>query len=254
MNRDGPWNVRALLEATGTPFTEVNYRSRAAIFHQGDASDSVMYIENGRVWLAVTARSGREAIFGLLEPGSFLGEEALVGCVERRQTATAMTATQVVVVAKKHLIRLLHTQPGLRDRFLAHLLARNLSLKNTLSEQLLYSSEQRLAHALLALANCDARRPNHCALPDLSQEIIAKFVGTTRSRVNVLMGKFKKLGFVEENGGVLHVNPARLDRLMQPADQRQPQTVHDGDLPTSLAAHPAMLAHESEERHQSLAG
>ena len=108
-----PWNVRALLEASATPFTIADYGPRAVIFRQGDPCDSAMHIERGRVWLAVTARSGKEAICGLLGTGAFLGEEALVGRGERRQSVIAMTATQVLVVAKAHMIRLLHTQPGL---------------------------------------------------------------------------------------------------------------------------------------------
>jgi CRP-like cAMP-binding protein len=119
-----PWNVLTLLESKATPVTIADYGPRAAIFRQGDPCDSVMHIERGRVWLAVTARSGKEAICGLLDTGAFLGEEALTGCGERRQSATAMTATQVLVVAKAHMIRLLRTQSGLLDRFIAHLLAR----------------------------------------------------------------------------------------------------------------------------------
>lgn len=238
-----PWNVRALLESTATPFAIADCGPRAAIFHQGDPCDSVMHIERGRVWLAVTARSGKEAICGLLDTGAFLGEEALTGGVERRQSATAMTATQVLVVAKAHMIRLLRTQPGLLDRFIAHLLARNIRLEDNLTEQLLYSSEQRLAHPLLVLANYDERRPRRCALPDLPQEIIAEMVGTTRSRVNAFMGKFKKLGFIEAHSGLLHVNPARL------------RDVHDGDRRLSIAACTAIPhAPEPEERHWPLAG
>ena len=238
-----PWNVRAVLESTATPFTIADYVSRAALVRQGDPCDSVMYIERGRVWLAVTAASGREAICALLDTGAFLGEEALTGCGERRQSATAMTATQVLVVAKAHMIRLLRTQPGLVDRFMAHLLARNTRLEANLTDQLLYSSEQRLAHALLALANCDERVPGQCALPDLPQEIIAEMIGTTRSRVNFFMGKFKKRGFIEEHSGVLHVNPARL------------RDVHDDVRRIAIAACPAMpQAAESEERHWPRAG
>ena len=234
-----PWNVRALLESTATPFTIANYGPRATIFHQGDPCDSLMHIERGRVWLAVTARSGKEAIYGLLGTGAFLGEEALAGCGERRQSATAMTATQVLVIAKAHMIRLLRTQPGLLVRFVAHLVARNIRLEANLTEQLLYSSEQRLAHLLLVLANYDERRPRRCALPDLPQEIMAEMVGTTRSRVNAFMGKFKRLGFVEEHSERLYVNPARL------------RDVDDGDRRIAPA-----IPHvpEPEERHWPLAG
>ena len=237
------WNVRALLESTATPFTIADYGPRTAIFRQGDACDTVIHIERGRVWLAVTARSGKEAICGVLGTGAFLGEEALVGPGERRQSAIAMTVTQVLVVAKAHMIRLLHTQPGLMDRFIAHLLARNIRLEAKLTDQIFHFSEQRLAHTLLVLANCDERRPRRGALPDLPQEIIAEMVGTTRSRVNAFMGKFKKCGFIEEHSGVLHVNPARL------------QVVHNRDRSVSIAASTAIpQAPESEERHWPLAG
>ena len=221
---DRPWNVRALLESTATPFIIADYGPRAVIFRQGDPCDSVMHIEQGRVWLAVTARSGKEAICGLLDTGAFLGEEALTNCGERRQSATAMTATQVLVVAKAQMIWLLRSQPGLLDRFVAHLVARNIRLEDNLTEQLLYSSEQRLAHLLLVLANDDEQRPRRGALPDLPQEIIAEMVGTTRSRVNALMGRFKRLGFIEagEHSGLLHVNPARLRDVHQGARSPHP--------------------------------
>ena len=214
-----PWNLRVLLESTATPFTIVDYRPRTTIFRQGDPCDSVMHIERGRAWLAVTARNGKEAICGLLDAGAFLGEEVLAGSDERRQSATAMTATQLLVIAKPHMIRLLRTQPGLVDRFMGHLLARTSRLEANLADQLLSSTEQRLAHLLLVLASCNLRRPRRCALPHLPQEIIAEMIGTTRSRVNVFMGKFKRLGFIEENGGVLHVNPACLPFVDAP-DQK----------------------------------
>jgi CRP/FNR family cyclic AMP-dependent transcriptional regulator len=238
-----PWSMRALLESATTPFTIADYGPRAAIFRQGDPCDSVMHIERGRVWLAVTARSGKEVICDLLGTGAFLGEEALVGRGERRQSAIAMTATQVVVVAKAHMIRLLHTQPRLLDRFLAHLLTRNARLEANQTDQIFHSSEQRLAHTLLVLARCDERRLRRCVLPDLPQTIIAEMVGTTRSRVNAFMGKFKKLGFIEEHSGVLRVNPARL------------HVVADGDRRSSIAASVAIPhASEAEERHWPLAG
>ena len=165
-----PLNVRALLESTGTPFSVAHYGPRAAIFLQGDPCDRVIYIEKGRVRLAVTACSGKEAICGLLGTGAFLGEEALGGHAGRRQTATGMTATEVLVVAKTQMIRLLRTQPAIADRFIAHLLARNVCLEAALTDQLLYSSERRLAHTLLVLAGCDERRPCRGALPDVSQD------------------------------------------------------------------------------------
>ena len=201
--------VRALLEVTATPFAVVDYQPRAAIFRQGDSCDNVMHIERGRVWLSVLAPSGKQGICGLLETGAFLGEEALAGEVERRQSATAMTATRVLVVAKARMNGLLHTEPGLMDRFIGHLLARNTRLEANLADHIFHSTELRLAHVLLVLARCDARRTRG-PLPSLPQEIIAEMVGTTRPRVNAFMNKFKKLGFIEEHLGILHVNASRL--------------------------------------------
>jgi len=233
-----PLNVRALLESAGTPFAVADYGQRAVIFFQGAACDSVMHIEKGCVRLAVTAPSGKEAIVGLLEAGAFLGEEALGGHHVRRQTATAMTATEVLVVAKAQMIRLLRTQQAISDQFIAHILARNARLEADLTDQLLNSSEQRLARTLLVLAGYSERRPFRCVLPDVSQEIIAEMVGTTRSRVNVFMGKFKKLGFIEEDGGLLQLNPSLL------------HAVHDGHRGVSNGTPPATLqALRSEKRH-----
>lgn len=207
---DCPLNVRALLESTGTPFTVARYPPRATLFLQGDACESVMYIEKGRVWLAVTTPGGKKGICGVLAAGAFLGDEVLAGHAVRGQTATAMTATEVLVVPKAQMIQLLRTQQTIADRFIAHMLERNTRLEAALSDQLLYSGERRLAHTLLVLAGCDEQRPCRCVLPDVSQEIIAEMVGTTRSRVNVFMGKFKKLGFIEEAGGVIHVHSSLL--------------------------------------------
>ena len=205
-----PLNVHALLKSTGTPFTVARYPPRATLFLQGDACESLMYIEKGRVWLAVTAPAGKQGICGVLAAGAFLGDEVLAGHAFRRQTATAMTSTEVVVVPKAQMIQLLHSQPAIAGRFIAHVLERNTRLEADLGDQLLYSSERRLAHALLVLAGCDERRHCRCMLPDVSQEIIAEMVGTTRSRVNLFMGKFKKLGFLEQAGGVVHVDPSLL--------------------------------------------
>jgi len=175
-----------------------------------------MYVETGRVRLVVTAASGKEAICGLLEPGAFLGEEILGAPGVRRQTATAMTETEVLVVGTAQMRRLVREEPGIADRFVAHLLSRHTRLEVDLTDQLLSSSEQRLARTLMVLAGCDERRPCRCVLPDVSQEVIAEMVGTTRSRVNFFIGAFKKRGLIEKDGGVIRVDPVRL------------QAVHDG--------------------------
>jgi CRP/FNR family transcriptional regulator, cyclic AMP receptor protein len=210
--------VRGLLESVGATLAFADYGPRSVIFLQGDPCDSVMHIEKGCVRLAVTAPSGKEAICGLLGAGAFLGEEALIGQALRRRTAIATTAVEVLVVAKAQMLGLLRTEPAIADRFIAHIISRNATLEANLTDQLLHSSEQRLARTLLVLAGCDERR-RRGILPDVSQEIIAEMVGTTRSHVNALMGKFSKLGFIEKVGKRLEVNAFPL-RVIHDADRR----------------------------------
>jgi CRP-like cAMP-binding protein len=202
--------MRRLLESSGVPFRSAEYARREAIFRQGDPCDNVLHIESGKVLLAVSAHSGQEAICGVLGSGAFLGEEALIGQSVQRQSAIALIATEVLVIAKAHMFRLLHTQPAIADRFIEYLLTRKTRLEVDLTDQLLYHAEERLAHTLLVLAGCDAWRPCRRMLPDISQEIIAEMVGTTRSRVNVFMGKFKRVGFIEGAHRKLYINSGRL--------------------------------------------
>jgi CRP-like cAMP-binding protein len=211
-NEDGlRLSMRALLASAGAPFAEASYERGAVIFSQGDACDSVIYIASGQVRLTVTALDGREAICGLLGAGAFLGEEGIAGVrAARVHTAIVMMPTDVLVIAKDQMTRLLGTERLISDRFLAHVLARQTRLEADLTDQLLHSSQQRLVRALLLLAGCDARHSCRCVLPPVSQEILAEMVGTTRSRVNAFMGKFKKTGFIEADGGALRVNPACL--------------------------------------------
>jgi CRP-like cAMP-binding protein len=210
-------HLRDLLESSGIPFESATFARRTTVFRQGDSSDDVLHIESGGVLLAVSSRGGKEAICGVLRTGAFLGEEALIGHSIRRQTAIALTATEVLVIAKAHMRLLLCAQPALADRFIGHLLRRRIRLDADLTDQILCSAEQRLAHTLLVLAGCDERRPCRGALPRISQEIIAEMVGTTRSRVNSFMRKFKKTGFIQEEGGVLYVRTSGVAPGMSPA-------------------------------------
>jgi len=205
-----PSHFRTVLESTRTSFAIVEYQPGKAVFFQGDPCRTVMHIESGCVELSVTAPGGEEAICGVLDAGAFLGEEALGGRALRPHTAVAMTTTQVVVVAKEKMLQLVRSQEAIADRLIAHVLARRARLEADLGDQLLHSCEQRLARTLLLLAGCDESHPCTCHLPHVSQGEIAKMVGTTRSRVNVFMGKFKKLGFIEADGGELQVTPSLL--------------------------------------------
>lgn len=209
-NSDQRLPVRSLVEGTGLPFTAAHFPPRATIFHQGDEGDSVIYIESGRVELAAVAPNGKEAICGILDSGSFLGEEGLAGSVARPHTAITMTPTDVLIIERPVMVQLLETQREFVERFVEHSVGRTARLTADLVDQLLYSCEARLARALIALANPDAGDPMRYTLPNVTQEFIARMVGTTRSRVNHFLGKFKRLGFVEERNGVLQLNPAML--------------------------------------------
>jgi CRP/FNR family transcriptional regulator, cyclic AMP receptor protein len=228
-------SVRSLIESTGLPFTAARFQPRETIFHQGDDSDTVLYVESGRIELAAVAPSGKEAICGLLGTGAFLGEEALGESATRPHTATAMTATDVLIIGKATMSQLLSSQREFSERFIAHTVNRTARLTADLADQLLYSCEERLAHVLMVLADPDDRDPLRYRLPNVTQEFIARMVGTTRSRVNHFLGKFKKAGFVEERDGVLHLNPAMMI-----------------SVPTGLAAMPAqdLRGLRSSERYQ----
>jgi CRP-like cAMP-binding protein len=203
--------MRSLLQSAGTRFATVTYRRRAVLFNQGDSADSVLYLEKGRVALAVTTRSGKEAICGLAGPGAFVGEDVLCGRSVRRESAIAMTPTEALVVSAAQMQALLRAEPAMRDRLFEYVVTRGSRLQASLADQRLNLSERRLARALLVLADCDLRGPCACVLPPVSQETIAEMVGTTRSRVNVFMGKFKKLGFIAEGDGRLLVTPSLME-------------------------------------------
>jgi CRP-like cAMP-binding protein len=206
---DHSFDLRAVLAATQTPFTVGEYRPKEIIFSQGDPSDSVVYIENGSVQLTVLARCGKEAIVGLLGQGAFLGEDALAGRAGRLETATTTSETTVIAVAKAEMLKRLHTQPALSTHFIGHVLARNIRLKADLTDQLVNFVEKRVARTLLLLAGYGERGRPKSETPRVSQAAIAEMVGTTRSRVNVFMNKFKRLGFIEYHDG-LKINPSLL--------------------------------------------
>jgi len=215
------FDARAFLASSGIGGKAVEYRAAETIFSQGDASDNVLYIQRGRVKLSVLSRGGKEAVVGVLGEGDFLGEGALAGQPVRLATATAMGASTIRIVPKRQMIRLLHQQHGLSDRFIAHMLARNTRLEEDLVDQLFNASEKRLARMLLLLARYGKPAGPRRVLPRISQEVLAEMVGTTRSRVNFFMNKFRKLGFIEYNG-TLKVHDALLSIVLhdEPAADR----------------------------------
>ena len=204
-----PFDAQAFLESAGLGRRVVSYGRKKVIFTQGDPCDSVLYLRSGRIQLSVVSHSGKEAVIATLEPGEFLGEGALAAQPVRLETATATMETTVLVIPKQRMVRLLHSHNALSDRFIAHMLARNSRLEADLVDQLFNSSEKRLARALLLIARYGQGDKSLGKVPKISQETLAEMVGTTRSRVNFFMNKFKKLGFIEYNGG-LKVNSALL--------------------------------------------
>jgi len=168
-----------------------------------------MYVQNGAIQLSVLSNTGKQAIVAVLGPGEFLGEGALAGHPIRLETATATVASTVLVIPKRQMIRLLHSQHAFSDRFIAHMLIRNARLEADLVDHLFNSSEKRLARTLLLLARYGKENQPQRVLPRISQETLAEMVGTTRSRVNFFMNKFKKLGFIEYEGDLM-INPSLL--------------------------------------------
>ena len=213
------FDAAAFLNAPGLAGTVVDYQPATPIFSQGDPSDAVLYIQDGRVKLSVLSKTGKEAVVGVLEAGEFFGEGALAGQPIRLATATAMTPTRIRVVPKRQMVRLLHQQHALSDRFIAHMLARNNRLEEDLVDQLFNASEKRLARTLLLLARYGKPTGSRRVLPKISQEVLAEIVGTTRSRVNYFMNKFRKLGFIDYNG-VLKVHHALLSVVLHDSPQK----------------------------------
>jgi CRP-like cAMP-binding protein len=216
------FDAEAFLRSDVPGNTVATYQPGEMIFSQGDVSDSVMYVREGSVKLSVLSRSGTEAVVAMLEPGAFFGESALAGRFARQEVATAVTAATVLIIPKPQMIRLLHEQHALSDRFITHMLARNIRIEEDLVDQLLNSSEKRLARTLLRLAHYGQAGKPHRVLPRISQQTLAEMVGTTRSRVNAFMNKFKKLGFIEYNSGGLTIKDALLTVVLR--DERHKDT------------------------------
>ena len=199
---------------TGVRLQRVEYEPTGQIFAQGDPATSVMYIEKGAVRLSVLSHAGKEAVVALLEVGHFFGEGCLAGQSQRMATATAIAASTILAVEKPEMVRQLHAAPAFSDRFLTHMLTRNIRIEEDLVDQLFNSTEKRLARTLLLLARYGQPEVSHRALPKVSQEVLAEMVGTTRSRVNFFMNKFRKLGFIDYNGN-LKINNSLLSVVLR---------------------------------------
>jgi CRP/FNR family transcriptional regulator, cyclic AMP receptor protein len=211
--RPPTFEVQAFLDSAGLARTIVEYQAKDTIFTQGDMGKEVMYIQKGSIKLSVVSKTGKEAVVAMLKPGDFVGESALAGQPMRMATATAIVPVTLLVIGLKEMIRVLHVEHEFSDRFIAYMVGRNIRIEEDLVDQLFNSSEKRLARTLLLLARYGNHEKPQFVLPKISQETLAEMVGTTRSRVNFFMNKFKKLGFINYDGG-LHVNDSLLSVVL----------------------------------------
>ena len=196
-----PLDLRAYL-AKARGGTTREYEKKHTIFSQGSRADAVFYIEKGKVKLTVLSGRGKEAVVAILGNGDFFGEGSLAGQPLRMATATALTECSVLRVEKETMVRMLHNEPALSELFMSYLLSRNIRIEEDLIDQLFNSSEKRLARVLLLLTRFGKDGQHEPVVPRISQETLAEMVGTTRSRVSFFMNKFRKLGFVDYNGGL----------------------------------------------------
>ena len=207
------FDAQAFLDSAGVARKIVEYPKRATVFAQGDPAKTVMYIQQGRVKLTVVNGTGKEAVVAVLGPGDFFGEGCLAAQPTRIGAATAIAPTTALVIDKNEMIRVLHAEHEFSDRFISYMLARNIRIEADLVDQLFNSTEKRLARALLLLAQYGKNDRPQRVLPKISQETLAGTIGTTRSRVNLFMNKFKKMGFIKYNGG-LQINSSLLSVVL----------------------------------------
>jgi CRP/FNR family transcriptional regulator, cyclic AMP receptor protein len=196
----GGFSAQAFLDSVGVSKTVVQYGRDEAIFTQGDICEDVMYIRSGGVKLSVLSTAGKEAVVAMLGPGDFFGEGCLAGQAVRMGSATAVTSSAILHVSKASMGQLLHKQHEMSDRFISHMLTRNIRIEEDLVDQLFNSSEKRLARTLLLLARYGKQDKPIRMVPTISQETLSEMVGTTRSRVNFFLNKFRKMGFIEYKG------------------------------------------------------
>lgn len=211
--KKGTFDLRAFLDSTGVARHIVKFRRAEKIQTQGDPAEGVKYIQQGGVKLTVVNESGKEAVVAILGPGDFFGEGCLAGQPVCMATATAIVPTSILFIDKGEMMRVLRTEHALSDLFISHMLTRNIRIEEDLVDQLFNSSEKRLARTLLLLARYGKEDEPHGVLPEVSQEMLAEMVGTTRSRVNFFMNKFRKLGFIKYNGG-LQINTSLLSVVL----------------------------------------
>jgi CRP/FNR family transcriptional regulator, cyclic AMP receptor protein len=214
-SRNPAFDQKLFLDSAGLGRAVVKFNAKETIFAQGDPAKTVIHIQEGSVKLAVVSETGKEAVVAILGPGHFFGEGCLAGQTVCIATATTITPATVLVIEKEKMTRLLHDEHEFSDRFIAFMLARNLRVEEDLIDQLFNSSEKRLARTLLLLARYGAPGKPETMLPKVSQETLAEMIGTTRSRVNFFLNKFRKLGFIQyDNNREIHINHSLLSVVL----------------------------------------
>ncbi|MHB8502591.1 MAG: Crp/Fnr family transcriptional regulator [Candidatus Acidiferrales bacterium] len=207
-------DVKLFLDSAGLGRRVGKLQGKETVFAQGEPAMNVLYIQEGGVKLTVVNETGKEAVVAILGPGDFFGEGCLAGQPTCTATATTIAATTLLVIEKNEMIRALHEEHEFSDRFIAYILARNIRVEEDLIDQLFNSSEKRLARTLLLLARYGARGQPQNVLPKVSQEMLAEMIGTTRSRVNFFMNKFRKLGFIQYNNSEIHIDNSLLSVVL----------------------------------------
>jgi CRP/FNR family cyclic AMP-dependent transcriptional regulator len=200
--RQPAFDPKLFLAKIGNGHGVVKYRKDQVVFSQGDPADAVFYVQKGKVKLTVVSEQGKEAVIAILGADEFFGEGCLAGQAQRIATVTAMTDSIIAQLDKASIVEVIHREPAFSEKFIAHLLGRSIRVEADLVDQLFNSSEKRLARLLLLLANFGKEGSPEPMIPKISQETLAEMIGTTRSRVSFFMNKFRKLGFIDYNGGI----------------------------------------------------
>jgi CRP/FNR family transcriptional regulator, cyclic AMP receptor protein len=219
-----PFDPKAFLAKVGEGKTILEYRKGQVVFNQGDAADTIYYIQNGRIKVVVLSEQGKEAVVGILEPGQFFGEGCMNGHSLRIATTTALEQCLVTAITKTAMLATINSEPRFAEMFIAYLLTRNSRVEEDLIDQLFNSSEKRLARLLLLLANFGKEGSPQPISPNISQETLAEMIGTTRSRVSFFMNKFRKLGLISYNGKI-EVHSSLLNAVLYD----KPEIIRDED-------------------------
>jgi CRP/FNR family cyclic AMP-dependent transcriptional regulator len=212
-SRISSFDLKLFLDSAGLGSKVGKFGAGETVIAQGDSATNVMYLKEGGVKLTVVNESGKEAVLAIMGPGDFFGEGCLAGQSICMATAVTIAPTTLLVIEKDRMIQVLHEESELSDHFISYVLSRNLRVEEDLIDQLFNSSEKRLARTLLLLAQYGKESPPEKVLPKVSQEMLAEMIGTTRSRVNFFMNKFRKLGFIRYNGKI-HVNNSLLSVVL----------------------------------------